>query len=183
MIEDYGYLYEEEKYYDRLYAEELKDSYQEEAPKAVKKKGHLYAYPKSYRWNLEALINSKEYNWLVILGTFTTLMECTTTYNVFFEAHKAHTNLVCFRAAVFCKYLAYFCQDHKVCCNVNEFNSLRPEFHIWLKVEYRCSRWHKMLEVMSITHFFFGSHTAFINEFLQRFNKYKNGHGTRYKAL
>ena len=37
--------------------------------------------------------------------------------------------------------------------------------------------------MMSITHFFFGPHTAFINEFSQRFSKYKNGYGTRYKAL
>ena len=76
-----------------------------------------------------------------------------------------HIDPICFRVAVFCKYLAYFCQDHKVRCNVKEFSSLRPEFHIWLKVEYQCSRWHRMLEVMSITHFFFGSHIAFINEF------------------
>ena len=119
----------------------------------------------------------------MIHGTFTTPMECGAAYNAFFEAHKTHTDPICFRAVVFCKYLAYFCQDHKVRCNVNEFSFLRPKFHIWLKVKYWCSRWHRMLEVMSITHFFFGPHTAFINEFPQRFNKYKNGHRTRYKAL
>ena len=31
--------------------------------------------------------------------------------------------------------------------------------------------------------FFFGPHTAFINEFPQRFNKFENGHGTKYNAL
>ena len=165
LIEDYGYLCEEEKCYDRLYAKELKDSYQEEAPEAVKRNGHFYDCPRRYKWNPEALIDSKEYNWPIIPGTFTTPMECAIAYNAFFEAHKTHTDPVCFWAVVFCKYLAYFCQDHKVCCNVNEFSSLRPEFHIWLKVEYRCSRWHKMLEVMSITQFFLGPHTAFINEF------------------
>ena len=152
-----------------MYAEELKDSYQEEVPKAVKRNEHFCDCPRRYRWNLEALINSKEYNWPVILGTFTTSVECAIAYKAFFEAHKMHTDLVCFRGVIFCKYLTYFYQDHKVCClNVNEFSSLRPEFHIRLKVKYRCSRWHKMLKVMSITHFFFGPHTAFINEFLQR---------------
>ena len=177
------YLYKEDKYYDRLYAEELKDNYQEEAPEAVKRNGHFCDCLRRYRWNPEALINSKEYNLLVIPSTFTTSMECATAYNAFFEAHKVHTNLICFRAAVFCKYLAYLCQDHKVHCNVNEFISLRPEFHIWLKVEYRCFRWHTILEVMSITHFFFGSLSDFINKFPQRFSKYKNGHRTHYKAL
>ena len=46
LIEDYGYLCEEEKCYDRLYVEELKDNYQEEAPKAVKRNGHLCNCPK-----------------------------------------------------------------------------------------------------------------------------------------
>ena len=110
-------------------------------------------------------------------------MECTAAYNAFFESYKAHTDPVYFRATVFCTYLAYFCQDHKVRCNVNEFSSLRLELHIWLKVEYWCSKCHRMLEVMSITHFFFGPHISFINEFPQRLSKYKNGHGTRYKAL
>ena len=165
LIEDYGYLCEEEKCYDRLYAKELKDSYQEEAPKAVKRNGYFCDCTRMYRWNPKALIDSKEYNWLVIPSTFTTPVECVVAYNAFFETHKMHTDPVCFRTVVFCKYLAYFCQDHKVRCNVNEFSSLRLEFHIWLKMEYRCSRWHMMLEVMSIIHFFFGPHTAFINEF------------------
>ena len=45
---------------------------------------------------------------------------------------------------------------------MNGFSSLRPEFYVWLKVEYRSSSWQRMLEVMSITHFFFGPHTTFI---------------------
>ena len=60
LIEDNGYLCKEKKCYDLLYAEELKDSYQEEAPEAVKKNGHFCDCPRRYRWNPEALIDSKE---------------------------------------------------------------------------------------------------------------------------
>ena len=75
-------------------------------------------------------IDSKEYNWPLIPRTFTTSKECAAAYNAFFEAYTRHTDLVCFEIAVSCKNLAYFCQDHKVRCNVNEFSSLKPEFHI-----------------------------------------------------
>ena len=92
-------MYEEEKYYDRLYAEELKDSYQEEASEAVKRNGHFW--PRRYRWNPEALIDSKEYNWPVIPDTFITPVECAAAYNAFFETHKTHTNPICFRAGYF----------------------------------------------------------------------------------
>ena len=107
------------------------------------------------------LVKARLWKLLIVLDTKISVM----TYNAFLETHKAHIDHVCFRVVVFCKYLAYFCQDHKVRCNVNEFSSLRPKFHIWLKVEYRSSRWHTMLEVMFITPFFFRPHIAFMNEF------------------
>ena len=95
LINDYGYLCKEKKGYDQLYAEELKDNYQDEAPEAVKKNGHFCDCRRRYRWNPEALINS-EYKWPMIPSTFTTPVEYTETYNAFFEAHKAHTDLVLF---------------------------------------------------------------------------------------
>ena len=107
MIEDYGYLCKEEKYYDQLYAKELRNNYQKEAPKAVKRNGHLYNYTRRYKWNLEALIDSKEYNWPIISGTFTTPIECARAYNVFFEAHKMHTYHICFRSAIFWRMMNY----------------------------------------------------------------------------
>ena len=72
----------------------------------------------------------------MIPSNFTIGVKCTASYNTFFEVHKEDTNPICFRVAIFCKYLAYLCQDHMVHCNVNEFNSLRLEFHIWPKIEY-----------------------------------------------
>lgn len=185
LLEDYGggVQQDEEVCYDRLYKEQLEETYQEEVPEAVKMNGHFCDCPRRYKWDPNALIDSKEYNWPVIEGNFTTPVECAVAYERFFEQHKEHTDPVCFRAAIFCQFLAYFCRHHKVICNVNEFSPLRPEFHIWLKVEYRCSRWHRMIEVMSILHFFYGPHTAFINEFPQRFRQCKLGHRTKYKAL
>ena len=41
LIKDYGYLYEDKKYYDCLCVEELKDSYQEQALEAIKKNDHF----------------------------------------------------------------------------------------------------------------------------------------------
>ena len=106
LMEDYGYLYKEEKYYDQWYTKELKENYQEKAPKAIKKNDHFCDCPRRYKWNPEALIDSKEYNWPMIPGTFTTPMQCAVAYIAFFGAYKGHIDPLCFRAKVFCKYLA-----------------------------------------------------------------------------
>jgi hypothetical protein len=57
------------------------------------------------------------------------------------------------------------CKSHGVTNNVNHFDFQRPEFHLSLKIQYQSTIWHRIIEVMAITHFWAGAHLCFVNEF------------------
>jgi len=52
-----------------------------------------------------------------------------------------------------------------VAINVNIHHESRNEFWLLLKLQYRPSRWVRLVEAMAITHFIEGVHTSLINEF------------------
>lgn len=49
--------------------------------------------------------------------------------------------------------------------NVNKFAESHYEFLLLLKLQYRPTRWIRMVEAMAITHFIVGAHKCLINEF------------------
>lgn len=123
------------------------------------------ATPRRYKWPKEATIDSLEYNWPIIPGQFDRAEDCAKSYNEYFELHKTHTDPVCFRAAVFCNFMSMMCRNYGVQLNVNNREVWRPEFQLSLKLQYRSTRWNWMIEVMASTHFLYGAHGCFINEF------------------
>lgn len=164
LVEDYGQSVEEDQPYDQIYDKISKD-WQVNPPTAVSTNGHFCKCERRYRWNPSATIDSVEYNGPKIPGNFLTPNQCAESYSRFFELHNTHTDPVCFRAAVFCDFLATICQQHQIIINVNRFDPNRPEFHIMLKIQHQSTRWHRVVEVMAITHFLYGPHLCWVNEF------------------
>ena len=72
---------------------------------------------------------------------------------------------VCFRAAVFCNTLADWCGQWNVTIDVNQFSESHHEFLLLLKLQYRPTRWVRLVEAMAITHFIEGAHRCLIDEF------------------
>jgi hypothetical protein len=130
----------------------------------VRSNGHFCECPRRFLWAPDALIDSVEYNWLIIPGQFDTAVNCTLAYQQFFQVHQGHTDPVCFRAAVFCKFLHYMCARFGVIINVNIWDLRQPEFILNLKLQYHNTRWVRMIEVMAMTHFLYGAHAGFINK-------------------
>lgn len=56
------------------------------------------------------------------------------------------------------------CHRWNVAINVNCHHESRHEFWILLKLQYRPSRWVKLVEAMAITHFIEGVYTNLINK-------------------
>ena len=100
----------------------------------------------------------------MIPSLFDTIANCATAYQEFFCSHQDHTDPVCFRAAVFYKFLHYMCSRFGVVINVNVWNPMQPEFIMNLKQQYHNTRWVKMIEVMAMMHFLYGAHASFINQ-------------------
>ena len=152
LAEDYGLSETEDEPYNRLY-QKISADWQKDPPVSVVTNTHFCLCERRYKWDPYATIDSIEYNWPQIPGAFTSPESCAEAYGDFHEKHITHTDPVCFRAAVFCDFLRMVCADHKVIINVNKFDHLRPEFHIHTKFQYKSTRWQRVLEVMSITHF------------------------------
>jgi hypothetical protein len=119
ILEDYGLSKHEEKSWDLIYQRVRDSTWSQEAPTSVRSNGHFCDCPRRFLWAPDALIDSVEYNWPIILGQFDTAANCTLAYQQFFQVHQGHTNPVCFRAAVFCKFLHYMCARFGVIINVN----------------------------------------------------------------
>ena len=113
----------------------------------------------------DATIDSREYNWPIIEGRFDTPFKCTIAYILFFETHKTHRDPMCFRAAIFARFLALICITHLICINMNQYESRHPEFLINMKLRYLPTRHLRMLEIMRVTHFIYSGSLCFINKF------------------
>ena len=66
---------------------------------------------------------------------------------------------------MFCNILAEWCRQWNVTIDVNQFTESHHEFLLILKLQYRPTRWVRVVEAMAITHFIAGAHKCLINEF------------------
>lgn len=112
-----------------------------------------------------ATLSSVEYNRPIIQGPKTTSKECHATYKRFFEDRIQHLDHVCYREVVFSNILAIWCQLWNVTIDVNQFSESHNEILLMLKLQYRPTRWVRLVEAMAITHFITGAHKCLINEY------------------
>ena len=164
MLEDYGLSRTENVPADIQYRR-ISRQWSPNPPPAVINHPHFCPCARRYKWNPLATLTSIEYNWPLIPGPKKTASECQATYRTFFEAHRYHLDPVCFRAAVFSNTLASWCGQWNVTIDVNQFSESQHEFLLLLKLQYRPTRWVRIVEAMAITHFIAGAHRCLINEF------------------
>lgn len=67
--------------------------------------------------------------------------------------------------AVFANILSDWCSQWNVTLDVNQFCESHHEFLLLLKLQYRPTRWIRLVEAMAITHFIAGAQKCLINEF------------------
>ena len=141
ITEHYQNAQAEEIPWDMLYQKEVGSDWTKDVPTAIKAAGVFCDMaPRWLLWAPDAMINSQKYNWSIIEGHFDTSFECTTTYTSFFEIHKTHRDLVCFRAAIFAHFLAQICITHRICINMNQYESNHPKFLNNMKLKYLPTR-------------------------------------------
>ena len=121
--------------------------------------------PRRYKWPTNALVDSLEYNWPLIPGSFVTPQDCHVAYMQFSLAHRQHRDPVCFRAAIFTAILGSWCLEYNFTYNVNLLSKTNREALILTKINYRSSRWIRCLEAMCSTYFIIGPHHSLVNEF------------------
>ena len=166
ILEDYGMSRGEEWSWPKIYKKVVDDTWSHTPPLAVRSNGHFCREcDRRFKWAPEDTIDSVEYNWPIIPGQFDSAPNCAEAFLAFWEKHHKHTDPVCFRAAIFAKFLHYICSQFGVIVNVNQFDIRHPEFHVNLKLRYHHTRWQRMVELMSMMHFFYGANGGFINEF------------------
>src|SRR5450759_3438210 len=64
---------------------------------------HCKDCKRRFLWRADAKLDTVWYNWPLLEGLFDTPDHCYQSYYRFFVIHKAHSDPVCFRAAVFCR--------------------------------------------------------------------------------
>ena len=166
ITEHYQNARAEETSWDLLYHKEVGPDWTRDAPAAIQATDvYCDLAPRRLLWTPDATIDSREYNWPIIEGRFDTPFKCTIAYTLFFETHKTHRDPVCFRAAIFARFLALVCMTHRICINVNQYESKHPKFLINMKMRYLSTRYLRMLEIMCVTHFIYSGSLCFINEF------------------
>lgn len=121
--------------------------------------------PRRCKWPPHALIDSLEYNWPVVPGSFVSPEDCYESYMRFSYEHRTHQDPVCFRAAVFTAILAFWCRKFDFEYNVNLISKVNREVLFLTKLNYMTSRWHRCLEAMCSTYFIIGPHHTMVNEF------------------
>ena len=121
--------------------------------------------PRRWKWPPQALIDSLEYNWPIIPGSFLTPRDCYESYMQFSYAHREHQDPVCFRAAIFSAILAFWCQQYDFVYNVNLLSKVNREALFLTKINYNSARWYRCLEAMCSTYFIIGPHHSLVNEF------------------
>ena len=99
----------------------------------------------------------------MIFGLQSTAEECKVTYKQFFQDHVLHRDPV--RAAVFANVLSDWCGQWNVTIDINKYHESHHEFLLLLKLQYRPTRWVRLVEAMALTHFISGAHKCLINEF------------------
>ena len=164
LLEDYGLSRTEDVPADIQYRR-MSRQWPTIPPAAVRSHPHYCPCPRRQKWNPAATLASVEYNWPIISGPKSTAAECQATYRQFFQLHAHHKDPVCFRAAVFANVLSNWCGQWNMTIDVNQYQESHHEFLLLLKLQYRPTRWVRIVEAMAITHFIAGAHKCLINEF------------------
>lgn len=188
ILEDYGQSRTEEMPAD-IYYRRISRQWPAEPPVNVSSHPHFCPCPRRGKWNPSATISSVEYNWPLITGPKATAEECKVTYRQFFQEHVSHCDPVCFRAAVFANVLSDWCGQWNVTIDVNCYHESHHEFLLLLKLQYRPTRWIRLVEAMALTHFIAGAHKCLINEFpytragpFERFLRWQRTHAPELVA-
>jgi hypothetical protein len=121
--------------------------------------------PRRWKWPPQAFIDSLEYNWPVIPGSFVTPQDCYKSYMQFSYDHREHQDPVCFRAAIFTAILGFWCKKYEFVYNVNMLSKANREVMFLTKIHYNSARWFRCLEAMCATYFIIGPHHSLVNEF------------------
>ena len=150
--------------HDRVYAR-ISKGWSPLPPLAVTMDPRFCPCRRRYKWSPSATIDSLEYNWPIVTGSFRTPAECANSYWRFFLEHKAHKDPVCFMAAVFCAMLAAWCKEYSLTWDINKFSATRPEALLATKHLYRTTRWMRCVEAMCATYFVIGPHHTMVNDF------------------
>jgi hypothetical protein len=164
LLEDYGQSRYEDVPAD-IHYRRISRQWSPYPPPAVATHPNFCSCARRHKWDPQSTLHSVEYNWPLIPGPKATAAQCQVTYRNFFEEHIQHLDPVCFRAAVFCNTLATWCGQWNVTIDVNQFSESHHEFLLLLKLQYRPTRWVRLVEAMAITHFIAGAHRCLINEF------------------
>lgn len=164
LLEDYG-LSRTETVPADIHYRRISRQWSFQPPPAVASHPNFCQCPRRGKWDLAATLSSVEYNWPIIQGLKTTSADCHATYKRFFEDHIHHLDPVCYREAVFSNIIATWCQLWNVTIDVNQFSESHHKFLLLLKLQDRPTRWVRLVEAMSITHFITGAHKSLINEF------------------
>ena len=121
--------------------------------------------PRRWKWPPQAFIDSLEYNWPIIPGSFVTPQDCYKSYMQFSYDHREHQDPVCFRAAIFTAILGFWCKKYDFVYNVNLLSKANREAMFLTKINYNSARWYRCLEAMCATYFIIGPHHSLVNEF------------------
>ena len=166
ILQDYGLSRTEQMAADLVY-KQISGPWSFDPPPVVQVHPQYCPCARRHKWSPTSTLASVEYNWPQIQGApgFNTPAQCREAYQRFFDEHKTHKDPVCFRAAIFCAALADWCHKWSFAINVNVHNESKQEFLMLLKLQYRPSRWIRVVEAMALTHFIEGVHISLINEF------------------
>lgn len=164
ILEDYGQSRTEDMPTD-IYYTRISRQWPVEPPVNVKNHPHFCPCPIRCKWDPTATISSVEYNWPLIPGPKSTAKECKVTYRQFFQAHVLHRDPVCFRTTIFANILSDWCGQWNVTIDINRYHESHHEFLLLLKLQYRPTRWVRLVDAMALTHFIAGAHKCLINEF------------------
>ena len=164
LLEDYG-LSRDENVPADIHYRRISSQWSLTPPAAVGNHPHYCPCPRRYKWSPTATLSSIEYNWPIIPGPKSNSGECAATYKQFFQNHVQHRDPVCYKASVFSNILANWCEQWHVTIDVNQFHESHHEFFLLLKLQYRPTRWVRLVEAMAISHFIAGAHKCLINEF------------------
>ena len=164
LLEDYGLSRIEDIPIDIHYCR-ISRQWSSKPPLAVTTHPNFCSCPRRHKWDPQATLHSVEYNWPLIPGPKATATQCQVVYQIFCEKHIQHLDPVCFRVVVFNNTFADWCVQWNVTIDVNQFTKSHREFFLLLKLQYRPTRWVRVLEAMAITHFIAGAYMCLINEF------------------
>jgi hypothetical protein len=101
---------------------------------------HCQECKRRFLWRVDAKLDIVWYNWPVIKDNYDTIEHCFQSYYRFFAICKSHTDLVCFRAVVFCRVLVHRCKEFSRIIDPRLDARQAQDGYIYAKIKYRSYR-------------------------------------------